>query len=167
MKNRIFLLCVALFLLVPSGCQKSKLKGLVPGSGTITLNGEPVEGAVILFSPINPSSTQRSASAKSGPKGSFTLLTLEPGDGIYPGEYKVIVKKTQTTGNLVLEEGDRRNPEAIDDRVTVHLLPHKYGDASTTDLTVTIPPKGDKAIQLTLEGEVDMTPIPSNQSFRR
>lgn len=167
MKKSICLVCVALLLLLPCGCKKPKLKGLVPGSGTITLNGEPVEDALITFSPINPGADQRSASAKSGPNGSFNLLTLEPGDGIFPGEYKVMAKKTRTTGsNIVLDPDDRRNPAAMDDRVTVHLLPQKYGHPAATDLTVTIPAKGNKSIELKLEGDVDSTPISSSQ-FKR
>ena len=163
MKKSICIFCVTLFLLLPGGCKKSKLKGLVPGSGTITLNGEPVEDAMIVFSPIQSGAVQRSASAKSGTNGNFNLLTLEPDDGVYPGEYKVIVKKTKTTGtNMVLDPDDRRNPAALDDRVTVHLLPRKYSESSMTDLTVTIPAKGNKSIQLQLEGEVDMTPVPRN-----
>ena len=161
MKKTLCYFFVVLFWLVPCGCNRSKLKGLVPGAGTITFNDEPVEDALILFAPVNPGSAQRSASAKSGANGSFSLMTLEFGDGIYPGEYKVIAKKTQTTGSadIYVSDEDKRNPELRDDRATIHLLPFQYSDPSMTDLIVTIPPKGDKSISLQLEGEVDTTPM--------
>ena len=169
MKKSFFCFCVVALMLYSMGCTRSKLDGLVPGSGTVTLNGEIVQGAMIMFSPINPTPTQRSASARSDANGDFRLMTLEPGDGIFPGEYKVIVKKIQTVGGEipVVSEEDRRNPELTERRETVHLLPQKYGLPSTTDLVVTIPPKGNKSIQLNLEGEVDTTPIPRSKNVKR
>ncbi|MBQ1338086.1 MAG: hypothetical protein IIY32_07165, partial [Thermoguttaceae bacterium] len=43
----VLLACSAAF----SGCQKSRLDGLVDAEGVVTLNGEPVAGATVLFAP--------------------------------------------------------------------------------------------------------------------
>ena len=170
MKSTIICLCIVPFLLFFCGCGETGLSGLVPGIGTITLNGEPVEDALILFAPINSEQNQRSASAKSMARGKFSAMTLKHGDGIYPGEYRVTVKKTQTLGDTtvditVLEDRGRRG--IVDDRTTVYLLPIKYNDPEMTDLMVTIPAKGSKSLELKLVGEVDLTPIPYNRDVRR
>jgi len=170
MKRITSCLSVAVFLLFICGCGGTRLSGLVPGVGTITLNGEPVEDALILFAPINSEQNQRSASAKSTARGKFSAMTLKHGDGIYPGEYRVTVKKTQTLGDdtvdiTVLENRAIRG--VVDDRATVYLLPIMYNDPTMTDLMVTIPAKGSKSLELKLVGEVDLTPIPYNRDVRR
>jgi len=96
----------------------------------------------------------RSASATTDARGRFTLMTLQPADGAFPGSYKVTVEKTETTGEL-RSEGDDERSRIVDTRMITDLLPLKYIDVNTSDLTVEIPPKGDKQIVLELSGEVD------------
>ena len=123
----------------------------------MTLNDVPVAGATISFAPASNSPDVRSASTITDKDGKFIVTTLNYGDGMYPGEYQVVVTKTTVTGG---EGGsgleDRRNTR--DDRQIVYHLPLKYGEKTTSGLTVSIPPRGNKNIELKLEGKVNLTP---------
>ncbi|MDR1385551.1 MAG: carboxypeptidase-like regulatory domain-containing protein, partial [Planctomycetaceae bacterium] len=86
-------------LILIAGCNQSgQLKGLVTASGTVTFHGQPVDQATIIFSPKAGEDTARAASATTDAKGHFTMMTLNPGDGVFPGNYLVTVEKTETTG---------------------------------------------------------------------
>ena len=139
------------------GCNQSlQLTGLVPASGTVIFDGAPVEGATVIFIPVSSEGTEmRSASATTGANGKFTLMTLQPADGAYPGSYKVTVEKTETTGELRVEETPDGRSNLIDTQMITDLLPLKYGDSGATDLMVEIPAKGNKDILLELSGDVD------------
>ena len=155
------LLSVALclhVLFVLSGCGRSGLPGLAPAAGIVTLNGEPVEGAVISFA---PTSGTRSATAVSDASGKFVVTTLDYGDGIQPGEYQVIVtKKTGSSGNTSSspEKDKDRRVNRQDGRLIVNHLPLKYENRETSGLAVSISSRGNKNIALELEGAVDLTP---------
>ena len=159
-----FVALVALSALL-SGCNSgSRLTGLVKASGTLTHEGNPVEGATILFAPA-PGSPQdiRAASAKTDASGRFTLMTLIPGDGAFPGTYHVTVSKTESTGGSIVEGSDVNNPKFKDDRTRIDYLPQKYKNVETSGIEITIPPKGTKTLEIKLEGEIDTTP----QDIRR
>jgi len=153
-----FLLFTALLLcLAITGCGRSGLPGLVPAAGMVTLNGEPVEGAIVNFAPESSIPNARSASAMSDKNGKFVVTTLEYGDGMMPGEYQVFLTKTSGTGGGLSPEESARQGGG-DDRQVVNHLPLKYADRNTSGLTVSIPSKGERNIELKLEGEVDLTP---------
>jgi len=149
-----FLLMLPLFL----GCGNARLPGLVPASGIVTLNGEPIEGVTIVFAPLSPSGDARTATALSGAGGKFIVSTLDHNDGIMPGDYRVSVsKKTGVGGVDTAISGDER-VAVQDSRQTIDYLPAKYSSGNTSDSSVSIPASGNRNIELTLEGEVDLTP---------
>ena len=133
------------------GCKKGGLQGLVPLSGTVTYNGEPVEGAQITFAP-DDAANGRSALAKTEADGSYKAMTLIPGDGVMPGSYKVAVRKmTEPPANgsdpVARPEGsdvDDKDADAesaknsrLKDEVQ-DLLPMQYASPMTSGLTVTV-----------------------------
>lgn len=153
------------------GCSKARIKGLVPVEGVVTLNGEPVSGATIMFAPKkhDPSRPKGSAQAVTDASGKFKMTTLDPGDGVFPGDYYVTVTKDRFEGGLSLEEVKRQheNPELRDDasepeQTLIRELPDKYADINSSGLDQTIPAEGNKNLELALEGEVDATPRPMN-----
>lgn len=152
------------------GCSKARIKGLVPVEGVVTLNGEPVSGATVMFAPKkhDPSRPKGSAQAVTDASGKFKMSTLDPGDGVFPGDYYVTVTKDRVEGGLSLEEVKRRreNPDAADEpepeQTLVRELPDKYADINSSGLDQTIPAEGNKNLELALEGEVDATPRPMN-----
>ena len=83
-----FLVPLALATLMLSGCSDDGLGRRYKVSGSITYKGAPVEKGMIMF--ISDAPDGRGATGMIE-KGSYTLQTQEPGDGAFPGTYKVTV----------------------------------------------------------------------------
>src|SRR5262245_27878190 len=78
--------------------------GLVTVKGTVTLDGQPVPHAAVTFIPKEGKGQQ--ASGVTDASGAFRLETSKPGDGVMPGEYRVIVQYREG-----LSEGDTTAPK--------------------------------------------------------
>ncbi len=95
----------ACLLLAQYGCggkdRPVKLEGLV------TLDGEPVEGAIVSFLPDEGGG--RFAHAMTAKDGSFRLTTYKPDDGALPGDYRVTVTLIPDDDD---EDEDKRKEEA-------------------------------------------------------
>jgi hypothetical protein len=156
-------------LILSAGCnQAGRLEGLVPALGIVTFNGQPVNNATIIFSPKTGEDTARAASAITDAKGNFTMMTLNPGDGVFPGDYLVTVEKTETTGEYRQESiPNSDKSKLIDTRQIKDLLPVKYNNINTTDLSVSISEKGNKKIVLELSGEINPKPKHPNERFKK
>lgn len=170
MKIRVafsLILAVAILAVATTGCGGKRLKGLVPAHGVVTLNGEPVAGASVIFAPTSIGGEAVSATATTNDKGEFKMTTLDPGDGVYPTEYVVTVAKDVFEGGLSLEEAKaavanpeeaRKNKKNVPEQTVIHHVPVQYSSIQTSGLKITVPAKGDKEIKLELVGEVDLTP---------
>ncbi|NLS93447.1 MAG: carboxypeptidase regulatory-like domain-containing protein [Planctomycetaceae bacterium] len=110
-------------------------------TGVVTLDGEPLEGAHIRFS---PDVSGPAAFAVSDKRGRYELRTYEPGDGIIPGTYHVTVNKevvepgmefeSQVAMEAYLKEsGDRPSATKI-----VNTVPEKYASKKTSGLKAEI-----------------------------
>jgi hypothetical protein len=167
MKIKFTIIALSMLFCV-CGCNKgSTLSGLVPASGELLVNGKPVEGATISFHLVEQT---RAASAITDRNGKFTVMTLNPSDGIYSGEYLITVTKIEERGELKEsgEENKGKDEWIIQDtREIIEYIPQKYVDSNTSDLKITIPAKGDKNILLHLTGEVDLTPKKVSELKRR
>lgn len=147
MKPRLILTLWAVAAVVSIGCSKEgSIPGTVPVSGIVKHNGAPLEGATVVFSPMDQGSG-RAASGKTDATGKFTLSTLKPGDGALPGEYAVAVTKMETEGKPLTDEEAReyynkyqKPPPAP---TTKSAIPEKYSVAATSGLKATVK-KGDK-----------------------
>src|SRR5262249_39083032 len=64
--------------------------GKVAVTGPLTLDGQPMEGAIVTFVPANPGKGEI-AYGTTDKDGAFRLTTSKPNDGAVPGEYKVTV----------------------------------------------------------------------------
>ncbi|QDV34475.1 carboxypeptidase-like regulatory domain-containing protein [Tautonia plasticadhaerens] len=67
---------------------------LVPVSGVVTLDGEPLEGATLSFVPAAGNVLATAGSDVSGPNGNF-MMTYKGRNGLSPGTYRVLVSKTE------------------------------------------------------------------------
>jgi hypothetical protein len=134
----------------------------VPVTGTVTLDGEPVDGASVMFVAEGEG---RPASGTTDGSGNFTLTTFTGGDGALPGSYKVTVFKTaapteadtagEDTGAAGEESEGEINPDVMGADVSVEaesILPVKYSVATTTDLTVEVK-AGMQPVKLELTSE--------------
>jgi hypothetical protein len=136
--------CLLLILcLVVFGCSHGVIGGLVPCYGSVTLDGVPLDGATIGFTPVNAAGevdvSKRGGTAISNSNGHFTIKTASDSPGIAKGTYKVNVGK-MVDGQST--EGKSPIPQSITG---------KYAVAETSDLNVEIPAGGNKRIKLELK----------------
>ena len=119
------------------GCASAGLEGTIAASGTVTHNGQPVEGAAVVFSPEGEG---RAASGLTDASGRFQLQTLTAGDGVMPGKYQVAISKTEVEGGMSEEESlAYAEKHGAPPTVTVkELLPEKYKSPATSGLTAEV-----------------------------
>jgi hypothetical protein len=109
-----------------AGCRDSKTgPATVEVAGTLTLDGNPLEGASVIFSPgLGSDDGRLSSQATSDKDGRFRLSTHvglgKTKSGIVPGKYDVTVVKT--------------DPSSVKNTLSPpkNLLPSKYADAKTS-----------------------------------
>lgn len=115
-----------------------------PVSGTVTLGGNPVEGALVTFVP--KSKDGESAVGTTDASGQYVLTTFERGDGAVPGEYFVKVAKYEAY-DVPVDNGENMefSEEAYEQAYTApdenevpqgpkNLLPAKYADSYNSGL---------------------------------
>jgi hypothetical protein len=125
-------LCISLILLV--GCNRGPR--MVPVSGVVLLDGKPVEGAAVLFT---PDAGGRPADGATDKEGKFTLQTFQPADGAVLGKYKVAVVGMRMTGIQATADGLSGEVDASKVR-EVWFVPKKYSTPDTSGLAVEVKP---------------------------
>jgi hypothetical protein len=130
------------------GCGGGKVKV----SGVVTLDGQPVEGAVVAFIPVDPGKGQM-AHGTTDKEGVFNLSTSRPNDGAVPGEYKVTV--TYAEGATAPPASNQREAfEGLEkarqqqQKPPRYNIPAKYGNPDQTDLKQKVPPDGKVTLDL-------------------
>jgi len=76
---------------------------LVPVSGTVTLNGKPLEGASVVFTPDASTKDAYVARDVTGPSGNYKAIT-NGRSGVAPGKYKVSIMKSRIDVSKAPEE---------------------------------------------------------------
>ncbi len=134
--NHLKSVLMGCFVLALAGCgpDLSHLPETVTAEGTLTLDGQPVEGAAVNFvSEVN----SYHASAVTDADGKFVLRAFEEKPGAVAGDYRVTVNKT-----VVAESGGGEEEEAIGEVNVSYGLPKKYAALGTSGLSQTIPADG-------------------------
>ncbi len=112
-KKFVALFCVGVMITI-AGCGASNPE-TTEVTGTVTYDGEPLEGATITLVPEAGSQGARTASGKSDASGNFTITTMFPDgetkDGAVGGSYSVLVMKAEAaemdvSGQFDQNEGD-------------------------------------------------------------
>lgn len=130
----------ALMLAIP-GCGGGGAAGpkVAPTGGVVKFDGKPVTNATINFYP----QSGPAGIATSDAEGNFRIKT-NGADGAVVGSHKV----------TVIDQPQEFSAEADGKEITVDnvktTFPAKYRDAKTTDLVVTVPAEGNKALTLDL-----------------
>lgn len=143
---RAGLLLVSVVCLFP-GCggapdQPDFVSDLVPVSGTIKLNGEPLAGVMVNYFPQGPQGGGQPAYGLTNESGQYTLQTQMAGQaekqtsGALPGQYLVYISK------LILPDGSGV-PEGLSDaeaeeKGAKQLLPAKYSSPTQSSLKATV-----------------------------
>ncbi len=122
-----------------AGCNKEQQIGdrvpVYPVTGTVTVDGEPVEGVAVKLFPVGgkPESVPTS-SALTNKEGKFEIGTFEGGDGAPPGEYKIIFKWGQLNLMNGRYEGDKLNDRYTDPEKSEYTVTVKEGAKEPVDL---------------------------------
>jgi hypothetical protein len=140
--NHISFILMSLML---AGCGHD---GKVRVKGVVTLDGKPVEEAGVNFIPLGEHPHPAFAMTDKG--GYFDMTTNQPGDGVYPGEYKVCVTKKELgqKAQAKLQHAKGFESRAILGGPRIDLLPKAYGDEKRTPLRVTVPTSGSLNLEL-------------------
>lgn len=124
------LLLLSTLLLACSGCGPSFKT--VPVSGQVTLDGQPVTDAGVLYVPVNQGPTAR---AVTDAQGRYVLKTNAL-DGTAPGKYRVAVMKENSGGVAVGADGLETAPGVK--APVKRVLPPIYADPNSSPLEITI-----------------------------
>jgi hypothetical protein len=93
-----FFAVAATLTVFASGCGSGLT--LVPVSGVVTMDGAPLEGATVVFSPNTPNPNGETSFAISGSDGKYEIET-QGNRGAVPGKYRVSVSKTIINKSLI------------------------------------------------------------------
>jgi hypothetical protein len=165
MRLRYLALGLVLFgLLTGVGCGKGKT---VKVEGVVTLDNQPVEGAMVRFVPVDPAAGQP-ASGITGSDGHFRLTTRSPNDGAMPGEYKVQItleekqeggpgidfNRPDQVGKAMKGFGEQAKATSGGQRPATKKtsIPEIYGSDRTTLRAVVPPPESPIRIDLRSTG---------------
>jgi len=119
-------------------------------SGTITHNGNPVEGAKVEFHATTESEGKREVfSTLTDSSGKYVITGVGKSVGIPPGMYKVVVSKYNVAGDAFQpQEGmdagqieamiSDSGGKAVGKGMPVNSLPKEYATVGTTKLSVTL-----------------------------
>ena len=137
----IVLVCLAVVIGCSSGpAVDPNRPATVEAGGTVTYNGQPLEGATVAFLPKNPKDP--GASGRTDASGKFTLTAFAPGDGAVPGSYLVTISKVE--GSTEVQEDSEAEPVALKS-----LIPEKYNNPQGSGFTAEVAEGGDN--QFTFE----------------
>ncbi len=152
--QRCFALCAS-GLLVFSGCGDGR-PSLVPITGTVTLNGAPVEGAQLGFEPQGIEGYSRPSMAITDAQGKFTVGTYDKADGIPAGSYKVSVFKRDVVGKLPESYNSEDTAANIAPVTYKWTVPQKYSTTLDSGIVVEVSSGGMKPDTIALTGEAEM-----------
>ena len=127
----VVLLVCTLFIGGCTGGDVSPMKNLVPVSGTVTFEGEPLEEGMVTFAPEDPGGQPAIGKISNG---RFTMATTASSPGVIAGKYKVRIESNLDSG-----AGDLPPLKAGDVPVRPKsLIPAKYNDINTSGLQLEV-----------------------------
>lgn len=152
MRLRIFPAIAALMLAWVLGCSKSDTPETVPVTGTVTYNGQPLEGAQVTFMATG---APRSAIGTTDAQGRFSLTTFESDDGAVPGSHAVTISKVEDTtsaaptdpagyAQMMSQKGKGGPPKPKS------LIPEKYSRPAESKLSATVDAEGQNEFKFDL-----------------
>ncbi len=143
--SRVGLVSLGCLLLV--GCGGGNTADV---SGTVTMDGEPLEGAIVMFMPESTGgSGGRPASAVTDAEGNYELVYGRGATGAVPGTYQVSIRTYRSPNE------DAETPEEKAGRDET--VPARYN--ADTELVETVEADGGVIdFELSSEGEIKLPP---------
>jgi len=148
---------VALFAGILVGCggdPNDERPDRTPVSGSVSIGGVPVTGAIVVFSPATEGKG-RGATGITDDSGNFVLGTFSKDDGAVPGDYVVLVSKleqSETSAAVGVDEEDpnydgapaEEEEAGLEEVEAKSLIPEKFGKRESSTLTATV---GDDPVE--------------------
>ena len=140
------------------GCGGSKWPPTYKSSGTVTLDGTPVERATITFYPLDG---QKPANATTDANRNYELTSFNAGDGATPGSFGVAIQKfpaieietipggTPYDESMNTDEG----PSPDSEKDPVNELPEKYSNHEKSGLSATVVTDGENVFTFELKSK--------------
>jgi hypothetical protein len=141
----VFTRAVSLVLVAAlAGCGGSRT---TPVEGVVLLDGKPLPNASVQFV---PQGAGRDATGQTDASGAFSMSTSQPGDGVVPGEYKVVISPPLGTPDLgryaSSEEAMAAAAKAPPPKASS--FPQQYTRPDQTPLTQKVPVSGKVTFEL-------------------
>jgi hypothetical protein len=124
----------------------------------VTLEGTPVAGATVLFMP-DGQDEGRPASGFTSSDGTFRLMTYVTDDGAVPGNYRVIIQKTEAAKDpgeaqrSAMDRAKDKFEEKSPQKRRKPILPESYAKFETTPLRCKVPVSGSVTFDLQKGGK--------------
>jgi len=149
-------LIVAVAALLAGGCfgpaESKYARQLVPAAGRISVGGQPLADATVIFVPADGGAGTVGATAFTAADGRFKAITPLPNTdasrcvGLIPGRYRVVLRKLAMPNGTPVPT-DIEESEALA-RGARNALPGRYGTAENTPLAVDVPEGGVESLDL-------------------
>jgi len=123
-------------LLIVSGCGAENELGLIPIRGEVTYNGKPLSDGSVIYVPVEPNGRQ--ASGRINADGTFDLTTLKGKDGAMKGSYQIAVYALKSKAGGIPSREDMESSNRSTGAEPEFVVPEKYADPSTSELTDTV-----------------------------
>jgi hypothetical protein len=123
--------------------------GMSSVEGVVLLDGKPLADAAVQFVPQEKG---RDATGQTDKNGRFSMSTLQPGDGVLPGTYKVVIAPptgvADTTQYGSADDAMAAASKTPAKKTAGPPFPQKYSRADLTPLTQEVPVKGKLTLEL-------------------
>lgn len=164
--SRSLWISCAFALLGSAGCEveppKPRVESgprLVKVTGHVTVDGKPVDGAIVVFLPSFSESGTHSVGA-TNEQGEYSLEHLGR-KGTAAGDYRVTISLQVAPDGRVLRAAERDAIVQSNDVLSaVELVPERYSNFSKTELRAVVSPRGDE-INFELKGPLREAPSPT------
>ncbi len=140
--RKMLLAVCGLLAVVTLGCKADNLPKTVPAEGIVTLDGNPVEGAIVVFIATQGN---YNATGHTDASGKFKMNAFDTKTGAVPGSYKVEISKT------IMESATGKLGET--DVNMKYGLPQKYSTFTTSGLSKDLAEPGDTNIKFELKSK--------------
>lgn len=126
-----------------------------PSSGEILYNGNPLEGANVIFSPVvegvqdaGPNGAP-GAAGRTDAEGRFVLTTFRDGDGAPAGRFRVTVLKAESV--VTFRADDPAHDQIPLKTEQKHLIPAKYSNPAKSGLEAEVEKSGKNVFAFELK----------------
>jgi hypothetical protein len=143
--------CFAVSAMVLVGCSGAAVDPnrpkVVPVSGVVSYQGQPIEGAVVTF---NNQAANTTGSAKTDSAGRFVLSTFGKNDGAVPGPQMVAIQRVEVIDKTPLGVDVSAGGKALPPEIR-WLIPQKYSDPTKSGLTAEVSASGPNDFKFDLK----------------